>query len=389
MKWPIVKLSEVTRIDRRGIDPADIVAGTKYLGLEHIESGGKILGAQIVKSGELASTKFCFTAEHILYGKLRPYLGKIALPNFSGICSTDILPIRPGERVDRRFLTYFLRLPQNVELASSRSVGVNLPRLSPTALGNFDIPLPPLADQERIVSNLDRANNIRFKREQTLAFADQFLRSAFQQFFGDLQYNPKEWDTVKLESILNGDPQNGLYRPSKDYGSGTCILRIDGFYDGYLVRDKPLKRLRIDSKTVKKYLLHNGDIVINRVNSREYLGKSTLIEGLKEDTVFESNMMRFCVEERLANPRFLVDQLQTQFVKRQILRASKDAVNQSSINQTDVGNFEVRLPPIDLQCRYADLVKKKTASDSVLHDALASASALFDSLSQRAFRGEL
>ena len=72
--------------------------GTTYVGLEHITSDGAFLNVQTVANGELASVKFRFTEKHILYGKLRPYLSKIALPHFSGVCSTDILPILPGDR---------------------------------------------------------------------------------------------------------------------------------------------------------------------------------------------------------------------------------------------------------------------------------------------------
>ena len=109
MSWQTVQLAEVADIERKGVDPSTIESGTNYLGLEHIESGGKIIGYQNVQHGELASTKFQFGLDHVLYGKLRPYLAKIALPDFNGICSTDILPIKPGPKLDRRFLAYFLR----------------------------------------------------------------------------------------------------------------------------------------------------------------------------------------------------------------------------------------------------------------------------------------
>ncbi len=253
----------------------------------------------------------------------------------------------------------------------------------------FEIPVPPLPEQRRLSAILDKADGVRRKHKRALKLSDRFLRSVFDQLFGNLQNNPKGWDTERLGDILSLEPQNGLYRPSKDYGAGTYILRIDSFYDGYLIKYKPLKQLRIDQNTITKYLLCNGDIVINRVNSREYLGKSTLIECLTEETVFESHMMRLRVQEHIADPRFLVDQLQTQFIKGQILRASKDAVNQSSINQTDVKNLEVRLPPIDRQRKYAEVVAKKNSSDNILYEALAEANVLFESLAQRAFGGEL
>jgi type I restriction enzyme S subunit len=145
----------VATIERYAIQPEAISQGTAYLGLEHIERGGAILGAKSVDEGELASSKFRFTERHLLYGKLRPYLAKIACPDFSGICSTDILPILPGPDLERRFLCYFLRQPTMVDYANSRAAGVNLPRLSPSALAEFEIPLPPIAEQRRIADVLD------------------------------------------------------------------------------------------------------------------------------------------------------------------------------------------------------------------------------------------
>jgi type I restriction enzyme S subunit len=107
------------------------------VGLENIESGGSFVNVRTVANGELASNKFTFTERHVLYGKLRPYLAKIARPSFDGICSTDILPILPGPELDRDYLTHFLRQPTMIELANSRAAGANLPRLSPKALAEF------------------------------------------------------------------------------------------------------------------------------------------------------------------------------------------------------------------------------------------------------------
>jgi type I restriction enzyme, S subunit len=96
-KWETVALKQVAKIDRESVDPSDIVDGTTYVGLENIESSGAFVGVRDIDGGELASNKFSFTSKHILYGKLRPYLSKISRPKFSGICSTDILPILPGK----------------------------------------------------------------------------------------------------------------------------------------------------------------------------------------------------------------------------------------------------------------------------------------------------
>lgn len=98
MDWRTVELGEVAHIDRMSIQPENIEPGTIYLGLEDIQKGGEIISTQAVENGEIKSSKFRFSPNHLLYGKLRPYLAKIAAPGFQGICSTDIIPLLPGRK---------------------------------------------------------------------------------------------------------------------------------------------------------------------------------------------------------------------------------------------------------------------------------------------------
>ena len=200
--WPKVALREVATIERSSLQPEKIKTGTTYVGLEHIESGGAFVNLKPVDAGALASSKFQFTERHLLYGKLRPYLAKIACPDFTGICSTDILPILPSQKIERHFLFHFLRQPSMVDYANSRTVGVNLPRLSPSTLAEFEIPLPPLAEQRRIAEVLDRAEALRTKRRAALAQLDSLTQSLFLDLFGDPVSNPKKWPDPKLGGLL-------------------------------------------------------------------------------------------------------------------------------------------------------------------------------------------
>ena len=329
-----------------------------------------------------------FEFEHpgIVLSSIGARCGKCFLPDdgpWSSLANTQVI-IPDPEQADIRFIWYQL----NNEASWMRR-GTGQPYIRPADVKTRQVYFPPLSEQRRIVALLDKAESIRFKRKQTIKLTDTLLNSIFFEMFGDLGVNSLGWKTYTVAEILKTDPQNGLYRPSSDYGSGTKILRIDGFYDGYLVKDRPLKQVKVDAKSIAKYRLENGDIIINRVNSREYLGKSALVEELVDETVFESNMMRFRVDEVRINPRFFVDQLQTRFIKRQILRASKDAVNQSSINQTDVRNLEVRVPSIQFQEKYAAIVAQKTKNSLRHADAISASNDLFCSLAQRAFIGKL
>ena len=189
---------------------------------------------------------------------------------------------------------------------------------------------------------------------------------------------------------MNVEPQNGLYKSQSNYvhnGSGIPILRIDAFYDGKVTSYSNLKRLVCTEVEKERYLLNENDIVINRVNSIEYLGKCAWITGMIEPTVFESNMMRFHVDESQMDPCYLTWQLCSTYIYNQILKRAKKAVNQASINQGDVQNFSIVVPPIDLQKTFATFVSQVDKSKVVVQKAKAldEAKLLFESLMQKYF----
>jgi type I restriction enzyme, S subunit len=207
--------------------------------------------------------------------------------------------------------------------------------------------------------------------------------------FGDPVTNPKGWSRVKLGDLIASGPQNGLYKHANDYGTGTPILRIDAFYDGLVTKIATLKRIRLSDSEQNLYGLHAGNIVVNRVNSMEFLGKSVIIPDMPEQTVFESNMMRFDVRRDVVEPGYIVQFLQTDFIKGQIITSAKHAVNQSSINQQDIKSFLINVPPFTLQSAFVDRVASISKLKIDYHAVLVEFDALFASLQHRAFRGEL
>lgn len=249
--------------------------------------------------------------------------------------------------------------------------------------------LPPISEQKRIAEILDAADALRYKRREALDKSESFIQSTFLDMFGDPVANPYEWDSLSFGELIVEGPQNGIYKPLKLYGSGVNILRIDGFYDGRVTGMDSLRRVQVSEKEVEKYGLSEGDVVINRVNSRSHLGKCALIPKLDEPVVFESNMMRLRLDEDRILPQFAAQFLQTQYVKNQVLTACKDAVNQSSINQTDVKGFQVLVPPTYLQYRFAIIVESIEQQKACMRSHLAELDALFASLQYRAFNGEL
>ena len=155
--WRNVKLGDVCIEDRRMIEARSERANqTRYLSLEHIESGtGRILreaGESV--SDEGSSTTFAFDERHVLYGKLRPYLNKVALPDFSGRCTTELIPLLPTDELARDYLAFILRRDETVAIAMSGKTGSRMPRADMASLRKMEIQLPPLEEQRRIAARL-------------------------------------------------------------------------------------------------------------------------------------------------------------------------------------------------------------------------------------------
>ncbi|MFE0490652.1 restriction endonuclease subunit S [Streptomyces griseoaurantiacus] len=379
----------MAEISRSVVEPQGLPRGTRYLGLEHIERGGRILGDATVESEGVISSKFTFVAGDILYGKLRPYLGKIAAPDFAGVCSTDIIPVRPGSDLVGRYLLHYLRQPKMIRLANARATGANLPRLAPKELAGIRVPLPPLAEQKRIAAVLDQVDTLRARRREGIALLDDLAQSVFLDMFGDPASNPMGWEQRNLGEVILDGPQNGLYKPAGDYGDGVPILRIDSFQVGEL---KPPSQWRLVSASLleqERYSLQKFDIVINRVNSRSHLGKSVLVGEVPGGSVFESNMMRVRVDPSVVRPEFVGKYLQSAFVRRCILESAKDAVNQSSINQQDVKGLPVFVPPMRSQREFEAALEQIRGAQRKHRTHLATLDELFTSLQHRAFSGTL
>jgi len=332
-------------------------------------------------------------AGDVLVATVRPNLNGVALVNGAQhgmTASTGYCVLRPHEdKLDSRFLFHWVKTRAFVQRMVDVATGANYPAVSDAKVKASTIPLPPLAEQKRIAAILDAADALRAKRRESLAGLDTLLQSTFLDMFGDPVTNPMGWDRITFGDLISTGPQNGIYKPSKDYGSGVRILRIDGFYDGAVSDLASLKRVQVSKEEIDTYGLLETDIVINRVNSRSHLGKCALVPALEEPVVFESNMMRLSVDAARMLPRFVTEFFQTQYVKNQILSACKDAVNQSSINQGDVKGLNVLVPPIDVQHRFAVIVESIEQQKASQRAHLDELNTLFASLQSRAFRGDL
>lgn len=285
-------------------------------------------------------------------------LGKVAITEKEMYSNEAIMAFidKGVEKISPEYLYYLLRAKDWSKGTNKAVMGATLNKAT---LSTIKIQLHEYDNQLEIVNMLNRVSSSIDFRKQQLTKLDELIKARFVEMFGDLMENPKQFPCVLLGSIMTVMPQNGLYKPQSVYVQdkfGTPILRIDGFYNGKVTDFNNLKRLCCTDFEKERYLLVENDIVINRVNSIEYLGKCARISGLQEDTVFESNMMRFHLDDSKVNSTYITTVLCSQYIYRQILTRAKKAVNQASINQGDVQSLNVVVPPLSLQNQFADFV---------------------------------
>lgn len=357
---PHVLLAEVIAKRTGSVDPSKFPDETfELLSIPAFDAGKP----EILKGSEIGSSKQIVQAGDVLLSKIVPHIRRswVVRPktNHRLIASGEWIVFR-NDNFDSGYLRHLLVSDAfHAEFMRTVSgVGGSLLRARPAEVAKISIPQPSPEEQKRIAAILDKADSLRRKRQQAIRLADDFLRAVFLDMFGDLQVNPKGWDSVPLGELIQEGPTNGLYCPSGMYGSGTPILRIDGFYDGRLLPDYQFKRVRIDEKTQERYCLKENSIVVNRVNSREFVGKAAYVGKLTEPTVFESNMMNLTLNPERADQVFIVEQMRMPYIRAQIATARKDAVNQSSVNQDDIRNLTVRLPPVDRQTAFRKAYEK-------------------------------
>ena len=387
--WKLVKFKKVAEIDNRTISPDEMKGKFQnYIGLENIESNtGQLVNFSETLGDDIKSNKFQFTEEHILYGKLRPYLNKVYLPDFAGVCSTDIIPIKPdSDLLIREFLGYFLRTPEFVSTINTKATGANLPRVNPNALLDVYIPLPPLDTQHQIVAILDKAEATQRLRAEADALMQNLLQSVFDEMFGDPISNPKGWPRVTLEdlSLEIVDCPHSTPKYTEDCTLYPCIRTTelkDGFIDWSVmkyVEDQEYK------ERTKRLVPKEGDVIYGREGS---FGVAVRVpKGV--NICLGQRTMLFRPNLELCESEFLWALINSKGLYQQALKKTSGSTV-GHINVKDVKQFVGFRPPLQLQKTFTDIVKKIDETMSYQKSSDRSISVLLESINAKAFTGDL
>lgn len=241
---------------------------SKYIGLEHINENSLTLNG-IGNSEELKSNKFKFKSGDILFGKLRPYFRKVVMPNFDGVCSTDIWVIRAKEGFDQKYLFYFVANPVFIDKSMGANTGTHMPRADWNFLKNTQWKFPSLPEQKQIsavLSSLDDKIELLRAQNETL---EKIAQGIFKEWFVNFTIDgkklklkdglPEGWRIGRLTDIadfLNGFAMQKF--PAKSKTDYLPVIKIKEMNSG--ITDQTDKA----SKDIPdKYIVNNGDILFS------------------------------------------------------------------------------------------------------------------------------
>lgn len=206
--WVNTNLANLIQPSSEKSDPTKSIE-TTYVGLEHIEKNtGKLIGCG--RSSEVVSTKTHFNVGDLLYGKLRPYLNKVWVSDRKGVCSTDILVFKHISHISPSYLQSVLLSQPFVNFANIKATGVQHPRVHFNSIGEYQIPLPPLAEQHRIVAKIEELfsdldagiASLKKAKEQLKTYRQSVLKWAFEGKFTEKWRNEKPKKGNPVEKII-------------------------------------------------------------------------------------------------------------------------------------------------------------------------------------------
>ncbi|KGD60937.1 restriction modification system DNA specificity domain-containing protein [Alcanivorax jadensis T9] len=309
----------------------------------------------------------------------RAPIGNIAITGKDMCTNQGFKSLIPGEKIDGLYL-YYCMLAHSEKLQALGN-GATFKEVSKKIVEGFEIPLPPLSEQKRIATILDKADAIRRKRQQAIQLTDEFLRAVFLDMFGDPVTNPKGWEIAKLSDVGTLDRGKSKHRPRND--------------PALLGGDYPL--------------IQTGDVANSKGYIKKY--KSTYSElGLEQSRLWPAGTLCITIAANIAKTGVLTfdacfpdsvvgftpnHKATVEYVQhwlgflQKTLEASAPESAQKNINLAILRNLDIPLPEIEKQRAFSELVERTIRLLEKSTVFISDNEYLFLSSSQKAFSGSL
>ena len=390
MSWPKVKLGDIVDIKGGGTpsksNPDFWGGDIPWASVKDFKTSSlKETADNITQLGVEKSATNVIPAGNVIV-PTRMALGKVAINEVDIAINQDLkaLLVRDEQTLSKLYLMRFLE--SKSAYIDEQGKGATVKGITLDVLRNLEVPLPPLVEQKRIAAILDKADNIRRKRQQAIQLADEFLRAVFLDMFGDPVTNPKGFPLGTIRDLVES-ANYGSSAKASEVGGDYPILRMGNItYEG-AVDMTDLKYIDLTDKEKPKYIAVKGDLLFNRTNSKELVGKTAVYDG-DEPVAIAGYLIRVRTNKQ-GNSYYVSGYLNSAHGKATLQNMCKSIVGMANINAQEMQDIPIIVPPINLQHSYRDIVVSTKNKLAAHQAALKANNELLNALSQKAFSGAL
>jgi len=327
----------------------------------------------------------------ILVSTVRPNLNAVAVvpQHLDGqIASTGFCVLRPNKSaIVGKYLFYFTTTPNFVGILSGKVRGAHYPAVSDSDVKEIELPLPTVSEQRRIVEILDQADALRNKRVEADAKAARILPALFYKMFGDPATNPKGWHKGVLGDVI-AEVQYGTSVRADADGKGVAVIRMNNINASGGMDLTDIKYADLSENERKHYALEPGDILFNRTNSKELVGKTGLWRG-EVLAVAASYLIRVRVDLAQVRPEFIWTYMNSRYIKQVLFDKCRRAIGMANINAKELRALPLIIPPRQMQQAFVTQLEHAESLVKRGGSARVKLERLFSVLLHRAFTGDL
>lgn len=282
-----------------------------------------------------------------------------------------------------KFLYYVLK-HKNLEL-NQKGTGSTFKAINKQNLCGILCKIPPLEIQKHIAKTLDTISELLAMRKQQLAELDNLIMSIFYDMFGDPDKNPYKWETDLLGNMA--EIVSGLTKGRKVSKANLVpvpYMRVANVQDGHL-NLTDIKQLEVTDAEIKKYKLFNKDLLMTEGGDPDKLGRCAIWNGEIPICIHQNHIFRVRLNQKYVVPEYARCLIGSFYGKRYFLKAAKQTTGIATINSTQLRNFPLLIPNINLQYKFADIFTKIEDQKALVQKAIDETQYLFDSLMSKYF----
>lgn len=364
--------------------------GLRVIRITNVQKG-KIVDSnpQFIKATRAAEFKEYLLSSGDILISLTGNVGRV------GILTKDLEPAVLNQRVacirvinkdviNSEYLFQYLNSEMFEKECINNSNGIAQLNLSSKWVENYQIPIPSIDNQIRIAAILTRAKKLITNRLQTIKVLDEFIKSVFVEMFGDPVKNEKGWERVTIADLVN----EVKYGTSKSAEGGRYkYLRMNNITNEGYWNFSNLKYIEIEDSEKEKYVLRKNDLVFNRTNSKDLVGK-TAVYCNDEEVIIAGYLIRVRTKHNV-NPWYIWGYLNSRAGKQRLYNLCRNIVGMANINAQELQAIPILKPPYPLQNQFAAIIEQIELIKSRYIENVTELENLYGSLSQRAFRGDL